>query len=325
MRRTIGALGALACLVTIAAVSGCSVNQTRHDSSRQRTRIHSLGDVNTPLLRYFPTAQEDSIVLKARSELTNQCLRHYGLPAQRPLTDPVSDMVRNPLPFYLSESSASKYGYRAATPKATPESPQGSISPRVLPPAERKAIDAVMNGWGNLPKKDALHSFRGRTVSKNGCIGESDARIMAHTTRPRINGGQKVTDSTQILNLILTLKSEATDRLERDPSYTAMIRSWASCVRKLGQPYATPADARGAAARMAPTASGGPSKKELHLGRQDAFCQQKVNYLGTVGYLTELYQRDVVNEYRKTLADVRKNIDQRVAAARRINDGAPRA
>ncbi|PBC64020.1 hypothetical protein BKI49_09955 [Streptomyces sp. Tue6028] len=188
--------------------------------------------------------------------------------------------------------------------------------------SERKAVDAVMNGWGNTPKQVALHRYGGRPVTKTGCLGESDARLMAHTTRPRINGGQKVTSSTQILNLILTLKSQATDRIERDARFRSMITSWASCMRNAGYAYKLPADARSAAMEMVPTKSGGASERERKLAGRDAVCQQKVNYLGVAGYLTELYQRDVVKEYRETLTSVRENLDQRVAAAQKINRGA---
>jgi hypothetical protein len=306
----------------LAAVTGCSSHENGPASEPRHgiPRLSSVSEVHAPINGYIQTAQEDSIILKARSKLAAQCLKRYGLPPQSELTDPLTGMIRNPAPFYLSEHDATRYGYRApAEQSSAPPTTGNGTKRQAMTENERETIDAVMNGWANTPKEQALHSYRGRPVTRTGCIGESDARLMANTTRPRINGGQKVTSSTQILNLILDLKSRASEKVEGDPRYKSMISSWASCMRKAGHPYATPSDAQSAAADMAPTAAGGPSEKELRLARQDAACQQKVNYLGVVGHLTGHYQEGIVQEYRGTLADVRENIDQRVAMAKRVN------
>ncbi|MDN0194609.1 hypothetical protein [Streptomyces sp. S.PNR 29] len=321
MRKRIG-VGITVGFFSLAAVSGCSSHEDgpASEPGQEIPRLSSLSEVQAPINRYVQTEQEDSIILKARSKLAAQCLKRYGLPPQSELTDPLTGMVRNPAPFYLSEQDAARYGYRAPSGQpSTPPATSNSTKRPALSASERETIDAVMNGWGNTPKEEALHSYRGRPVTRTGCIGESDARLMANTTRPRINGGQQITSSTQILNLILDLKSRASDKVEGDPRYKSMISSWASCMRNSGHAYATPSDAQSAAAEMAPTASGGPSGKELRLARQDAVCQQKVNYLGVVGHLTGHYQKGVVQEYRETLADVRENIDQRVAMAKKIN------
>ncbi|MBB4715669.1 hypothetical protein BJ965_005551 [Streptomyces luteogriseus] len=308
-----------------AAIYGCSAPEKPQEpeSHREIARISSLSEVHAPLNRYFQTAQEDSIIVKARSRLAGQCMKRYGLPRQTELTDPVTDMIRNPVPLHLSERDAVRYGYRApSTMVSTPSATDGNSKPRALTASERRTVDAVMNGWANTPRKQALRSYQGHPVSRTGCIGESDARLMAHTTRPRINGDQEVTSSTEIMNLVLNLKSRAAEKVEGDPRYRAMVSSWASCMRKSGHPYDTPSDARTAASETAPTASGTLSEQERKIARSDASCQQKVNYLGVTGHLVERYQEKIVEEYRDTMADVRKNIDQRVAKAKKINERA---
>ncbi|MDC0768344.1 hypothetical protein [Streptomyces sp. HD] len=306
-----------------AAIYGCSAPDDGQgsDPGPEIPRLSSLNEVNAPINRYFQTSEEDSIILEARTKLAAQCMNRYGLPPQTDLVDPTTEMIRNPVPLHLTERDATRYGYRAPSEGVSAPSATGKNTTRhAMTASERQTIDAVMNGWANTPKEQALRSYRGHTVARTGCLGESDSRLMANTMRPRINGDHKVTSSTEILNLILDLKSRASEKVESDPRYRSMVSSWASCMRKAGHPYPTPSDARTAASEMAPTASGAPSERERGLAHQDALCQQKVNYLGVAGHLTEQYQNDVVKEYRKTLVDVRENIDQRVAKAKKIND-----
>ncbi|MGW2448722.1 hypothetical protein [Streptomyces sp. NPDC001675] len=320
MKKRAGIGMVVAGFISLSTIAGCAATDSSK-SSDEILRIASPSAVEAPLNKYVQTPQEDSIILKARSILAGHCVQRYGLPRQGELTDPVTAMVRNPVPLYLSERGAATYGYRAPAQGSSAPSGSGDDAKRPLSAHKRRTIDAIMNGWANTPKENALHSYRGRTVSRTGCIGESDARLMTNTTRPRINGGQRVTSSTQILNLLLALKSEASDKTQADPRYRSMIRSWASCMRRAGHDYATPADTQNAATHMPPTVSGGPSRAERRLAQQDASCQREVNYLGVVGRLTEIYQGKVVTEYRDTLTAVRKNIDERVAAAKKITEG----
>ncbi|MBA4864766.1 hypothetical protein H1V43_26125 [Streptomyces sp. PSKA54] len=322
-KRTFMSLGGAAVVTCAAVVGYASASAESGDTDRRIPHVSSPRKINAPLNEYLPTAQEDSVILQARSTLTAQCVQRYGLPEPAPLIDPLTGMVRETAPLYLSEKTAAKYGYRnsgqndlGAVPDPEPDSADQPSE------AQKKAMDAVMNGWGNTPKDGALRSYNERSVSKTGCIGESDRKIMAGTTRPRINGGVPVTTSTQVLNLVLSLRSQAYQAMERDSRYQSMVRTWASCMKEHGYSYKAPEDARTGAQNMAPDKAGKASEKEIQLARRDATCQRDAKYLDVVGYLTEASQQAVMDEYREVLADVRENIDQRVAAAKKINAGA---
>lgn len=302
-------------LVAVAlAVAGCSSEAARSSEENVPSLRNPLdaSSVSTPLDVYLPPPELTYTLHRAEVLLTNQCLRRLGYP-DHPMPTP-RGRGRGPKHsefLVFSMSQAAKLGYNTAM---------------ISDPGRDSSWDKKTTGVQRGLLDGTLKAYKGESVPKGGCTAVAADDLTVNSDVPkRLEGGgvelkqlQKASPTSLGDAQVGIIRLDAISATKKDLRYMGMVRSWSSCMSKMGYEYETPERARDDARWSGSV----PSRAEKKTATADMVCKKKVDYLAVASNIQSKYEEKVIGERRGELSQLRRNLKVWQRNATRVIDRA---
>lgn len=244
---------------------------THSQFSTTQQQVDTRG-VRADLPEIVAEAQRAMILLeRAENTLITACMAESGFDYYAPTDADVAPFAGSIGIGRLTPEVADKDGYSLYLPETTDDLDQvsslmekGNSYLESLSPSEQERYFAVLEGEGDA---SAIESESGTEVLLDGCIGEARSELL----------GDRVLETFDTFNTVQFLQVNVWD----DPSVTAALSSWQSCIRESGYRYEHPDGAVAAGLQMRGD-NVEPSEEEFDLARSDAECRLESGLISAI-------------------------------------------
>lgn len=302
-------LGAVAALVVIMVGGLVAVRRGGDTSSSGSGKPPALPD-GVPETGAEWTQVGHLTLEAATATLLHECMVRAGYDYQPGVDDlgvAMGAWQPHPVLGIFTEAAAARYGYRMAHAESGAERFAATLDE-----AEREAFYAAAMGPPNEPSLPVTlpdGSPSGMTISRGGCMGETDAAFDDALVQQE--GLRAYVFETGIDQEAVSNSATA------DPRVADALRQWASCVEEAtGEQAATPNEL----ARQFALSGGEVTQREIDVAVADARCQTTTGLQDTWYRVVAEYQRAALDEHPEwfdQLATMRVGI---VAKAQEILD-----
>ncbi|WP_053846932.1 hypothetical protein [Streptomyces sp. NRRL B-24085] len=244
-----------------------------------------------PIARYSYTADETAAIESAQQVLTKRCLRTFGIAYEPPQREAETSTSSDRRYGLSSASEAARLGYH---PDMGP-----------LPAGPDLPEDALRVFYGNRgaePGSAERVVYKGREVPKNGCFGQSVAKLAEEY------------DSPAAAETARRISTQSYKDSLAEPPVKEAFRNWSACMRNSGFRYDSPLEP----ANNKEFQREDISKREKETARADVRCKEKTDLLDIWFKAESALQKAEIDKNSKSLQTLLTAHRNKTEAARRI-------
>ncbi|MGW5640862.1 hypothetical protein, partial [Streptomyces sp. NPDC003832] len=244
-----------------------------------------------PIARYSYTDAEAATIEAAEQILTRRCLATFGIVYEPAAPEPESAPPADRRYGLSSASEAARLGYHPdpGPPPAGPDLPED-------------ALRVFYGNRGGDPGSGGKVEYKGKEVPAEGCFGQSVAHLA------------KKYDAPREAETARRISTESYEDALTEPAVREGFRTWSSCMRSSGFPYASPLDPLNDRAFQGEEISA----EEKETAVADVRCKEETGLLDTWFGAESALQRADIDKNAEALKELRAAHHRKVEAARRI-------
>ncbi|MEQ4715799.1 hypothetical protein [Nonomuraea sp. B19D2] len=274
-----GCRGLLAGTLLLISAAACAADEPAPRAPVKG--VSSVSELVLPFDAYKTTPEQRAILGNAHNDLVERCMRKKGITIDLPEEDPVTIAAVDPgnsRRYGVADTVSTKhFGYHLA----------------------RLRFPDTTGAWAGKLSKPARHRLYGSAVDR-GCLDRATLTLG--------KGAQKADWPWLALQDSLTLEQAA-----KDPSVTAAVKRWQSCMSQAGHSYPAPeaaiADNRWNLDKPA------ISEEEKQVAFADTTCKWSSGLIAAWFATDAELQRTLIRDNPERFAALRANLKQRLARA----------